>query len=285
MDFENRQPREGINTTREHPLKRFMILLGSAAVLVTVLVVTLQLAGGWIARKIPFRYETMAIEQTSLELGSERPPAELVAWLNQLADKVSPGLELPADIEITVNYHHENVFNAFATIGGQLVFYRGLLTQMPNENALAMVMAHEIAHVLHRDPLAGLGGGLSSMLALATLTGQGGTGAAASLLNQTGLLTGVQFTRRMENNADTAALAAVNSVYGHINGADTLFVLTGAERDDSALPQWLERFASTHPLDGDRVRAIEKMAADAGYATTGKLTPLPAEYRQWLNED
>lgn len=285
MKFENRQPREGINTTREHPLKRFAIVLGSAAVLVTLLVVSLQLAGGWIARKVPFRYEQLALEQTDIQLGSDNASEALTAWLNQLAEKVAHGLDMPEEIEITVHYDRDNVFNAFATIGGQLVFYRGLLSQMPNENALAMVMAHEIAHVLHRDPLAGLGGGLSSMLALTALTGQSGTGAAASILNQTGLLTGVQFTRSMENAADRAALAAVNTVYGHINGADTLFRLTGAERDDSAIPTWLERFASTHPLDDDRVRAIRQMADERGYASSGALTPLPAQFKQWLDDE
>jgi len=250
-----------------------------------VLVITLQLAGGWIARKVPFRYELLAIEQTDIQLGTESAPAALTEWLNQLADKVAHGLQLSDEIEVRVHYDHENVFNAYATIGGQLVFYRGLLSKMPNENALAMVMAHEIAHVMHRDPLAGLGGGLSSMLGLYALTGQSGTGAAASLLNQTGLLTGVQFTRRMESAADKAALAAVNAVYGHINGADTLFRLTGAEREDSAVPVWLERFASTHPLDDDRIDAIEQMAAGAGYATSGPLTPLPVQFQQWLGDE
>ena len=51
-----------------------------------------------------------------------------------------------------MHYDPGGTFNAYATAGGQLVFYRGLLEAMPHENALATVVAHEIAHVAHRDP-------------------------------------------------------------------------------------------------------------------------------------
>lgn len=90
---------------------------------------------------------------------------------------------------------------------------------MPDENTLAMVMAHEIAHVLHRDPIASLGGGAVSTLALLGLIGREGTELAGSILNNAGIATRVQFTRKMEELADDQAVAAVNALYGHVNGA------------------------------------------------------------------
>lgn len=285
LKFENRQPREGINISRRPPLKKFFMLLISAAILITVLVVVLQFSGAWIARKIPFRVEQAAIEHLEVELGNNQASPPMVAWLNQLADKLSRHMALPPTMTITVHYSDEDIFNAYATLGGQLVFFRGLLAAMPNENALAMVMAHEISHVLHRDPLAGLGGGLASMLALYAVTGQGTSSGATSLLNQTGLLTGVQFTRHMESEADRVALDAVAATYGHVNGADTLFRLTGDQQHLTAVPEWLQRFASTHPLDSDRVQAIAGMAAQAAYSSSGATTPLPAEFDLWLHGD
>ena len=87
---------------------------------------------------------------------------------------------------VTVHYDPAGTVNAFATAGGNLVFYRGLLERMPHENALAMVVAHEIAHVLHRDPLAALGGGVASTVALLVLTGNAGSRAASEALEQRG---------------------------------------------------------------------------------------------------
>ena len=55
-----------------------------------------------------------------------------------------------------MHYDDDAVVNAFATLGGHIVVYQGLLEAVPDENALAMVLAHEIAHVRHRHPIVGL---------------------------------------------------------------------------------------------------------------------------------
>ncbi|MBX2838488.1 MAG: M48 family metallopeptidase, partial [Gammaproteobacteria bacterium] len=176
---------------------------------------------------------------------------------------------------------HDDVFNAFATLGGNVLFYRGLLDQMPHENALAMVVAHEISHVLHRDPISGLGGGMASSLALSVVLGN--TGAAGDMLQTTGVLTGIQFTRKMETAADTRAVAAVNALYGHVNGADELFRAISVMRGGSdSSSEWLERFTSTHPLDEDRIRAVLELAERQGWDVEGELTPLPTDYETWL---
>src|SRR5439155_14616378 len=41
-------------------------------------------------------------------------------------------------------------FNAFALPGGFMYVNEGLLTRLPDDNAVAFVMAHELAHTSHR---------------------------------------------------------------------------------------------------------------------------------------
>jgi len=169
-------------------------------------------------------------------------------------------------------------------VEGNLLFYRGLLEKMPNENALAMVMAHEIAHINHRDPISGLGGGVASMIALSMITGD--SGIAGGLLTQAGTVTATQFTRSMETSADTAALGAVYGLYGHVNGAGSLFeIMGGVQSDNESVPDWLERFTATHPLSNDRVNAVAEMAQQNGWSTDGELTALPESFMEWLNTD
>lgn len=64
---------------------------------------------------------------------------------------------LPASIKVTVHYIDEPVINAFATIGGHVFIYRGLIDAITSENGLSMVLAHEIAHINNRHPIAALG--------------------------------------------------------------------------------------------------------------------------------
>lgn len=284
MRYENRQAPEGINVTKVNPLVQFLKFFIASIIVVVLIVVILQVAGGAIAKRIPFKYELQLMDTVEPQLGTTGASREMIAYLNDLAFRV--GRELPVDegISVKVHYSTEEVFNAFATIGGNLLFYRGLLNEMPHENALAMVMAHEIAHVNHRDPVASLGGGVASLIAMSMFTGM--SGLAGDFFNKTYSFTGMQFTRRMEETADEAALGAVNALYGHVNGAGVLFEVMGEIKGDSeAIPDWLERFAVTHPLSNDRVSAVRILAAKNGWSSEGETTPLPADFLLWLNRD
>ena len=286
VDYENRQPPEGINLGGVHPLRSFATLLVAAAVLVTGLVVVAQFAGAFAARLVPFATERRVVQGLDIAFGDAPADDPMRMYLNALAVRLAPGLDLPHGMILSVHYQRSDTVNAFATLGGNLLFYRGLLERLPSENALATVMAHEMAHVLHRDPVAGLGGGVASALVLSAITGSVGTGAAGDALSRTGLLTGVQFTRRMEARADRAAAVAVAGLYGHLNGAGTLFETLAetrsASHDRPGTPRWLERFVATHPLDEDRVETIAARARELRVPVTGPLTPLPDGFEDWL---
>jgi len=282
MRYENRQPPEGINVTQVNPVVQFLKLMLGATLCVVLIVVLLQFFGGALARQIPFEYEKKLTDKMGLALGSEEASPQMQAYLNDLAQRVSPGLDLPAGMDVTVHYSEDAVFNAFATVGGNLLFYKGLLEKMPHENALAMVMAHEIAHIKHRDPVSGLGGGVASMVALSMITGS--SGVADQFLNQAYLVTGTQFTRDMENDADVAAVKAVNQLYGHVNGAGELFEVMGrVMSDNEQVPDWLEQFLRTHPLNKNRIDVINSIAQQNNWNESGELSPLPEMFNDWLN--
>jgi len=276
MKYQNRQPEEGINVSKHSPVKTFIQLLIATLMLVVILFLLLYVSGSWLAKRIPFKYEQAITEKIELDLGSGGLVGgkndQITAYLNELAARIEPHLPNPYKTTYTVHYNDSSTFNAFATIGGNIVFFEGLIKELPNENALAMVMAHEMAHVAHRDPISGVGGGVAGMVALSMVIGSGNAG---NIVNGAGGLTAVQFTRNMENNADDAAILAVVELYGHTAGADSLFRVIDAKRESSNAPEWFERFSSTHPLDKDRIENIENAATRLGLPTDGETTPLP----------
>lgn len=283
MQYENRQAPEGINVTPHNPVLHLLKLLAGAVIVIVLVVVLVNLFASKLGRLVPFRYEQALMEHVTYEFGDEYESAEMQGYLQGLADRLMPLLNVPEDVEIVLHHNADEVFNAYATFGGNVVFYSGLLGQLPHENALAMVVAHEIAHVVHRDPMAGLGGGLASMAALMALTGNTGAGTVGSLLSKTGMITQMKFSRDMERAADRAALLAVGELYGHVNGADELFKvleqLSGGSEDDESP---FDAFATTHPLHQDRIDAIADLAAENGWAVTGETTPLPDDFSDWL---
>jgi Zn-dependent protease with chaperone function len=174
-----------------------------------------------------------------------------------------------------VHFVDSELVNAMATIGGHVIVFRGLLEVMPHENALSLVMAHEVAHIKHRDPLVALGRSVVMMVGLSMLGLGTGQGAAGEALGQAGLLTQLSFSREQERAADREALAAVARVYGHVRGADTAFeqLMIAAKGGDALLP---EAFSS-HPETRARIEALRELAVTKGYRAEGKLTAIPRE--------
>ncbi|KPK67080.1 MAG: hypothetical protein AMJ84_13975 [Acidithiobacillales bacterium SM23_46] len=134
-----------------------------------------------LARFIPYHYETQIADQYR---AMYPPRTEVTEYLQQLVDHLAIAQELPADMRLTVHYVDKDTINAFATVGGHIVVFRGLLEKMPNENALAMVLAHEIAHVKHRHPIQVLGRGVVVGLALSIVTGATGNQSLGSVLGE-----------------------------------------------------------------------------------------------------
>lgn len=274
MHYENPEIPEGINVSREHHLKEFAVLVGGALALILTIVLVLGWLAESIAVRIPFSYEQEIAGNFGDTAAVDDTQAPIEAALQTLADSLSAEMQLPPDMRIRVHYVDDaDTVNAFATLGGHVVVFRGLLEQMPDENALAMVLAHEIAHVQHRDPIVSLGRGMVVGLALAAIAGVSGGDLTDSVFGNAGRLTALSFSRGQERAADASAVAALASHYGHVNGAVEVFDLfTRLEAGQHLHPP---EFMSSHPASGRRGANIVDQARANGWPTTGDLTPLP----------
>jgi len=271
MHYENPKIPEGINVTTEHPLKEFTQLLIGALVVVVVMATALALLAEHLVRYVPFEME---VEIAAKYPGKLPPRGAVTEYLQGLADKLAAAQDLPAEMRITVHYVDDNTVNALATLGGNVVFFRGLVEKLPDENALAMVMAHEIAHVKHRHPIVALGRGMVVGLALAALTNFSGNNLAGTMLSDAGLLTVLSFNRDQEAEADRSALAALARHYGHASGADTFF-LSVQDLPDNKLNESTPTFLKTHPATQDRIEKLRALAQQNGWALDQPTVPIP----------
>ncbi|MFT5133596.1 MAG: putative Zn-dependent protease [Gammaproteobacteria bacterium] len=270
MEYSNPEIPEGINTTREHPLKEFVILGCGIIGCIIVAVLLIALLAELLAPYIPF-----SVEQELAAKFLEEPEidSDTPRYLQTLVDDISEEMDLPDEMEITLHYIDDEVANAFATLGGHIFVHRGLLDIMPNENALAMVIAHEIAHVQHRHPVIAMGRGVVIGLFLATVTGLSGDRFVGSVISNAGVITVLGFSREQEREADHTALAGVQKHYGHVSGASDLFKALLDMEETSLLKTPL--FLNTHPLSTERIAAIEKYAWDQNWSTDDSTTSLP----------
>jgi predicted Zn-dependent protease len=239
--------------------------------------------GGEFAHLLPYSVEESLIEPYA----SERPRrgGAIEQYLQGMADRiVADGkLPLPQGMRVRVHYVDEPVINAFATLGGHMAVYRGLLERVGDENMLAMVMAHEIGHLRLRHPIRSLGRGIAFAGALTVISAGAGSQVADNVLGQSGMLTLMTFSRAQEEDADADALAVLAAVHGHAGGAQQTFAMLQAAAGARGLPE-PPKILSTHPLTQDRIDRLAGAIAQRGLKPDGPRTPIPQAVRAELEK-
>lgn len=285
LEYKQIQPPEGINTSNEHPFKEFSLLLAGILLFIVIAIASLSFAAHLLAPFVPFSAEQKMADLFAGQMHAQQAEqiapgdAPMTRYLQSLADRLAKAQGLPDEMSITVHYIDDETVNAFATLGGHVFFFRGLLEKIPNENALAMVMAHEIAHVNYRHPIKSLGRAVITGTAIAVVSSAAGGDIIGDVLGETGLLTALKFNREQEQQSDESALNALANVYGHVDGANALFeVLEQANKKGQSPPE----FFSSHPHTDNRIENISTMAGKHNWPTMGSVTPLPLQFGAWL---
>jgi Zn-dependent protease with chaperone function len=269
--LENRLPPEDLLERDEHPLRELAWLLAASLAALAVLVLATGFVARWLAPQLPFEHELALAER----LFDEAPAADAAtrerrAALQTLADRVAATMTLPPGMRVVVSDEPSELVNAYATVGGRIRIFHGLLRQLDSEEALAALLAHEIAHVKHRHVAAGMGHGLAVVLVMAVVTPEGAAQAAQGLLGGAAQLGLLGYSREAERQADAEALAASLALYGHGGGLARLFaVLPQADA-----PAGTARLRS-HPDTAERLALLEAAAAARGATLSGPATPLP----------
>ena len=271
--YENPQIPEGINVSPTHPLKDFTLLLGGVSALIVVAVLALSFAAGYLVRFVPFEQEqalASSIDADWLKQSHSADDKRREQYLRALGEQLAAAMDLPAEMRIAVHYSSDDTVNAMATLGGNIVVFQGLIDTVDSENALAMVLAHEIAHVGHRHPIVAMGRGFTVMLALSALSGVG-DGMIQQWVGSMGMLPMLAFSREQEEAADADALQALLRVYGHAGGAATFFEHVA---EQSALPE-PPALLNTHPDTDARIARIRDFEQAHIRPDEQALKPLP----------
>ena len=178
---------------------------------------------------------------------------EAYAYLQRMTNEiVQQGNVEYADIfPYEVAIINQDVENAFATPGGFIYVYTGLVDALDNESELAGVLAHEIAHSAERHST----DQLTSQYGFSTLVGLL-TGGDPGLLSQVvGTLLTLRFSRSDEAEADARSVDYLCNTQYAANGAAGFFE---SIQGGGGAPEFL----SSHPSPDNRVEDINARAEE-----------------------
>ena len=267
MKYVARQPREGINVSKTHPLvEAGTLIVGLTAILVIVvvaLIFMIEIALRFVSAEDEARLFAGWLPE---DIATVSPADERLNETQRLLERLARHWpESPYEFRIEID--DSEIANAMALPGGLIVVTQGLLDEVESENELAFVLGHELGHFRNRDHLRALGRGVVLSLVFVAITG--GDVAGIGLMAADVTLRG--FSRRQETRADEFGLQLVNAEYGHVDQSWRLFERWNTE--DGAFDEFVN-YLSTHPDSGERIVDMKEHARSRGWPLEGERTPL-----------
>ena len=245
--------------------------------LAAVAVATVQYFPALGAALIPLGWEERAGRQTVdqvlalLTMGKKGSPVCTGgagrAALDGLVAKLSAGISSPYRFRVTVA--DIPVPNAFAASGGYVVLFHGLFKLAETPDAVAGILAHEFAHVIHRHPTERVvrAAGLSLVIDLLT-----GNMAGGDVIAGAGkMLIGASYSRGAEADADATAVEILTKAGISTAGLEAFFrqlaTQEEADKPKGRLGELMQAMSS-HPRSAARAGAV---AGAQGIATSPAL--------------
>ncbi|BDD04733.1 M48 family metalloprotease [Aureibacter tunicatorum] len=160
--------------------------------------------------------------------------------------------------------------NAFCTPGGYIYVFTGLINYLSNEDDLAGVMGHEIAHADLRHSSRQMQSQYGAQIVQEILLGEQ-SDLVKQLANQFVGIGLLKYSRDHETESDLASVKYLSGTPYKCDGAASFFKQLEADGQSPGVPEFL----STHPAPARRVENITDEAGRLGCETSYKE---PNEY-------
>jgi len=247
MYYENPQVPNEVNVSKVSDMGSFLKMTAAIVAALSVLFVAIYLFVRFFAAFIPYSVETSIADSFGFSAfeSTGNSHKEALDELQSLAVNLAKNMNAPQDMPLHIDIIKNSEKNAFAAIGGYIFVTEGLLNAVESENALAMVLAHEIAHVKNRDPIVMVASNGAFSLIMAAIFG-----ADTGFFKNGVSIAALSFSRDQENRADKDALLALKNYYGHTFGAEEFFQKVLKDETFSV------EFLSSHPDTQKRVEYI-----------------------------
>ncbi|GGK80229.1 M48 family metallopeptidase [Rufibacter glacialis] len=192
-------------------------------------------------------------------------------------DQVSYREEFPWDVKIIKDA--ENL-NAFATPGGHIYVFTGLINKLETEDELAGVLGHEIAHADQRHSIKQLQKQYGISFITKLLLGDNAGELERVATSVAGHLTGLKFSRDYEREADEYSVLYLGATnYYACDGAAGFFQKMQNLQNSGNPPE----FISTHPAPGNRIQQIQAEAKQRGCNTQPAANTRFQEFKRNLS--
>ncbi|WP_346317414.1 M48 family metallopeptidase [Chitinophaga sp. YIM B06452] len=229
------------------------VFLTAGAVIIALLALAyfwlIPFLAGRVAKSMPVEYEVKMGNEAYNSLIKEY---KILPEKTELVNKFFKELNIKTEYPVQITVVEEKQTNAFAVPGGHIVVFSGLLDKMQRPEELAALLAHEFSHVELRHTTRSLMQSLGTYMAVSLVFGDL-TGIGAVLVENASTLKNLEYSRKLEKEADLNGLKLLEA--RHINPEGYIWLFGILKQDGGASPsEWL----SSHPDLDNRVEYVKK---------------------------
>ncbi len=165
-----------------------------------------------------------------------------------------------ANFDWAVNVIQSEDANAFALPGGKMAVYTGLIPVAQNQDGMAVVMGHEIAHALMRHGAQRMARGkLEQIGQMAGAASGMDPGTQQMVFQAYGVTSALPYARGHESQADEVGLMLAAAACFNPNEAIPLWQRMAQMSGGQKPPE----FASTHPSEASRIEHLQSLMPKA----------------------
>ncbi len=218
--------------------------------------------------------------------------SELNELVNRVGNRIAAVANKPEYQWEFAIIRDDRTINAFALPGGKVAVFTGILKITKNENGLATVIGHEVAHALQRHGAERYSRSILETIgqvgALAAGAAAGRPDAAMAAMSAYGVGVSLPFGRKQESEADYIGLKLMAQAgydpreavpfWERMSGCPRQMINKVCFRSQHTIPEFL----STHPSDIARINQIEDWIPEAMkyyHAVQEREQPEPVPYQ------
>ncbi len=208
-------------------------------------------------------------------------------YLQDIVDKIvtAPEIKYEDVFVYKVEIINSDVINAFATPGGYIYVYTGLIKYIESEAEMAAVLAHEIAHADRRHSV----NQMQAQMGVGVLVDMFLNNDQSKIISlATDIVTKFAFMkygRDDETESDEYSFKYLKSTNQWYPGGGKYFFqrMVDQKAAGGTGSTIIDEFLSTHPADENRVKSIEKLLKDNNTPEPTEETLGKAKYTAFKN--
>jgi predicted Zn-dependent protease len=206
---------------------------------------------------------TIYTEQDEIEMGvaidkklqRENKIVETPQNIKEIVEKIGKVSDRP-NLTYTVRVIKNDEINAFATPGGFIYLYTGLLEKAGSEDEIANVIGHEIGHICARDGINQLQKTLLYSIPASILLSNK-SAAIKKTIDAAFTITMLKYSREQELRADK--LGVTYAYHAKYNPEGMISFFKKLQDIEKKSPSFKITFLSSHPDIADRISNVEKV--------------------------